>query len=175
MLDQAGYKAENQNAFLNLQFLAGARTEVFATTFGRTSAMRVDHTVRPGGPIGFEALDQLGVEHPLDELAARPRVLRQLGRRLAHPLPDGGETAAQRLVVERLELGLEAIDFIDDRRHPLEVALVLRPEDDFDSLFDQVHCHVLVPDRPAVDRGLRLDVSNSRGRPCMPRSRVPAA
>jgi hypothetical protein len=32
VLDQAGYKAENQNAFLNLQFLAGARTEVFATT-----------------------------------------------------------------------------------------------------------------------------------------------
>ena len=32
MLDQAGYESENQNAFLNLQFLAGARTEVFATT-----------------------------------------------------------------------------------------------------------------------------------------------
>lgn len=32
MLDQAGYKGETQNAFLNLQFLAGARTEVFATT-----------------------------------------------------------------------------------------------------------------------------------------------
>ena len=32
MLDQAGYKSETQNAFLNLQFLAGARTEVFATT-----------------------------------------------------------------------------------------------------------------------------------------------
>jgi hypothetical protein len=32
VLDQAGYEAENQTAFLNLQFLAGARTEVFATT-----------------------------------------------------------------------------------------------------------------------------------------------
>ena len=32
MLDQAGYKSETQNAFLNLQFIAGARTEVFATT-----------------------------------------------------------------------------------------------------------------------------------------------
>ena len=32
VLDQAGYKSENNNAFLNLQFLAGARTEVFATT-----------------------------------------------------------------------------------------------------------------------------------------------
>ena len=32
MLDQAGYESETQNAFLNLQFLAGARTEVFATT-----------------------------------------------------------------------------------------------------------------------------------------------
>ena len=32
VLDQAGYESETQNAFLNLQFLAGARTEVFATT-----------------------------------------------------------------------------------------------------------------------------------------------
>jgi hypothetical protein len=32
VLDQAGYQSETQNAFLNLQFLAGARTEVFATT-----------------------------------------------------------------------------------------------------------------------------------------------
>jgi len=32
VLDQAGYTGETQNAFLNLQFLAGARTEVFATT-----------------------------------------------------------------------------------------------------------------------------------------------
>jgi len=32
VLDQAGYKGEPQNAFLNLQFLAGARTELFATT-----------------------------------------------------------------------------------------------------------------------------------------------
>ena len=34
------------------------RGEVFATTFGRTSAMRVDHTVRLGGELGFEALGQ---------------------------------------------------------------------------------------------------------------------
>ena len=32
MLDQSGYESETQNAFLNLQFLAGARAEVFATT-----------------------------------------------------------------------------------------------------------------------------------------------
>ncbi len=32
VLDQAGYESENQNAFLNLQFVVGARTEVFATT-----------------------------------------------------------------------------------------------------------------------------------------------
>lgn len=41
------------------------RGEVFATAFGRTSAMRVDHTVRPGGPLGFEALGQtLDIELP---------------------------------------------------------------------------------------------------------------
>ena len=32
MLDQAGYQSENQSAFVNLQFLAGPRAEVFATT-----------------------------------------------------------------------------------------------------------------------------------------------
>ncbi len=32
MLDQAGYKGETQTAFVNLQFLAGSRAEVFATT-----------------------------------------------------------------------------------------------------------------------------------------------
>ena len=32
MLDQAGYESENQNLFVNLQFLAGPRAEVFATT-----------------------------------------------------------------------------------------------------------------------------------------------
>lgn len=32
MLDQAGYTSENQTAFVNLQFLAGPRAEVFATT-----------------------------------------------------------------------------------------------------------------------------------------------
>jgi hypothetical protein len=32
VLDQAGYTSENQTAFVNLQFLAGPRAEVFATT-----------------------------------------------------------------------------------------------------------------------------------------------
>lgn len=31
-MDQAGYQGENQTAFVNLQFLAGPRAEVFATT-----------------------------------------------------------------------------------------------------------------------------------------------
>lgn len=31
-MDQAGYESENQNAFVNLQFLVGPRAEVFATT-----------------------------------------------------------------------------------------------------------------------------------------------
>lgn len=31
MLDPAGYKSENQNAFVNLQILASPRAEVFAT------------------------------------------------------------------------------------------------------------------------------------------------
>ena len=33
MLDDAGYKGENQNAFVNLQILAAPRTEIFATTY----------------------------------------------------------------------------------------------------------------------------------------------
>ncbi|MEW5984530.1 MAG: hypothetical protein AB1806_19435 [Acidobacteriota bacterium] len=32
MLDQSGYTGKNQTAFVNLQFLAGPRAEVFATT-----------------------------------------------------------------------------------------------------------------------------------------------
>lgn len=31
-MDQAGYESDNQTAFVNLQFLAGPRAEVFATT-----------------------------------------------------------------------------------------------------------------------------------------------
>ena len=64
MLDQAGYKSETQNAFLNLQFLAGARTEVFATTMynSGTAAIRdfaydssniIPGTALPAGALDF--------------------------------------------------------------------------------------------------------------------------
>ena len=63
MLDQAGYEAENQNAFLNLQFLAGARTEVFATTmYNRGKATIKDFVydasnILPGYSLPAGALD----------------------------------------------------------------------------------------------------------------------
>lgn len=64
MLDQAGYKSETQNAFLNLQFLAGARTEVFATTmynsgnatirdFVYDSSNIIPGTALPAGALDF--------------------------------------------------------------------------------------------------------------------------
>lgn len=64
MLDQAGYKSENNNAFLNLQFLAGARTEVFATTtynsgnatirdFVYDSSNIIPSTALPAGALDF--------------------------------------------------------------------------------------------------------------------------
>ena len=64
MLDQAGYKSENNNAFLNLQFLAGARTEVFATTtynsgnatirdFVYDSSNIIPGTALPAGALDF--------------------------------------------------------------------------------------------------------------------------
>ena len=64
MLDQAGYESENNNAFLNLQFLAGARTEVFATTtynsgnatirdFVYDSSNIIPGTALPAGALDF--------------------------------------------------------------------------------------------------------------------------
>ena len=64
MLDQAGYESENNNAFLNLQFLAGARTEVFATTtynsgnatirdFVYDSSNIIPGTALPAGAVDF--------------------------------------------------------------------------------------------------------------------------
>ena len=64
MLDQAGYKSETNNAFLNLQFLAGARTEVFATTtynsgnatirdFVYDSSNIIPGTALPAGALDF--------------------------------------------------------------------------------------------------------------------------
>jgi len=64
VLDQAGYESENQNAFLNLQFVAGARTEVFATTmynsgnatirdFVYDSSNIIPGTALPAGALDF--------------------------------------------------------------------------------------------------------------------------
>ncbi len=64
MLDQAGYKSENQNAFVNLQFLLGPRAEVFATTmynkgtasirdFVYDSSNIVPSTALPAGALDF--------------------------------------------------------------------------------------------------------------------------
>jgi hypothetical protein len=63
VLDQAGYKSENNNAFLNLQFLAGARTEVFATTMYNSGNATVQDFVYdssniiPGTALPAGALD----------------------------------------------------------------------------------------------------------------------
>jgi hypothetical protein len=64
VLDQAGYQSKSQNAFLNLQFLAGARTEVFATTmynsgnatirdFVYDSSNIIPGTALPAGALDF--------------------------------------------------------------------------------------------------------------------------
>jgi hypothetical protein len=64
VLDQAGYESENQTAFVNLQFLAGPRAEVFATTmynkgtasihdFVYDSSNIVPSTALPAGALDF--------------------------------------------------------------------------------------------------------------------------
>jgi hypothetical protein len=64
VLDQAGYEAENQTAFVNLQFLAGPRVDVFATTmynsgkasihsFVYDSSNIVPGTALPAGALDF--------------------------------------------------------------------------------------------------------------------------
>jgi hypothetical protein len=63
VLDQAGYKSENNNAFLNLQFLAGARTEVFATTTYNSGSATIrdfvydSSNIIPGTALPAGALD----------------------------------------------------------------------------------------------------------------------
>lgn len=41
-MDQAGYASDNQTAFVNLQFLAGPRAEVFATTMFNKGTARIN-------------------------------------------------------------------------------------------------------------------------------------
>lgn len=43
MLDQSGYTGKNQTAFVNLQFLAGSRAEVFATTLFNQGTATIDN------------------------------------------------------------------------------------------------------------------------------------
>ena len=63
VLDQAGYDTENHNVFLNLQFLAGARTEVFATTMYNSGNATIKNFVYdssniiPGTALPAGALD----------------------------------------------------------------------------------------------------------------------
>lgn len=42
MLDQSGYTGKNHTAFVNLQFLAGPRAEVFATTLYNKGTATID-------------------------------------------------------------------------------------------------------------------------------------
>ena len=63
MLDQAGYESENHNVFLNLQFAAGSRTEVFATTMYNSGKASINSFVYdssniiPGTALPAGALD----------------------------------------------------------------------------------------------------------------------
>jgi len=63
VLDQAGYEAENQTAFVNLQFLVGPRIDVFATTMYNSARATVKDFVYdasniiPGTALPAGALD----------------------------------------------------------------------------------------------------------------------
>jgi hypothetical protein len=63
VLDQSGYTSENQTAFVNLQFLAGPRAEVFATTmYNKGTASIRDFVydasnIIPGAALPAGALD----------------------------------------------------------------------------------------------------------------------
>ena len=63
MLDQAGYEAENQTAFVNLQFLVGPHVDVFATTMYNSARATVKDFVYdasniiPGTALPAGALD----------------------------------------------------------------------------------------------------------------------
>ena len=63
VLDQAGYESENHNVFVNLQFAAGSRTEVFATTMYNSGNATVrdfvydSSNIIPGTALPAGALD----------------------------------------------------------------------------------------------------------------------
>lgn len=63
MLDQAGYESKNHSAFLNLQYLAGSRTEIFATTMFNSGTATIrdfvydSSNIIPGTALPAGALD----------------------------------------------------------------------------------------------------------------------
>jgi hypothetical protein len=63
VLDQSGYEAENQTAFVNLQFLVGPRVDVFATTMYNSANATIKNFVYdasniiPGTALPAGALD----------------------------------------------------------------------------------------------------------------------
>jgi hypothetical protein len=66
VLDQSGYTSENQTAFVNLQFLAGARAEVFATTmYNKGTATIKDFVYDSSNIIPGTALPAGALDFPL--------------------------------------------------------------------------------------------------------------
>ncbi len=66
MLDQATYGSKNQTAFVNLQFLAGPRAEVFATTmFNQGSASIKDFVYDASNIVPGTALPAGALDFPL--------------------------------------------------------------------------------------------------------------
>ena len=66
MLDQAGYEAENQTAFVNLQFLVGPRVDVFATTmYNRGKSTIKDFVYDASNIIPGTALPAGALDFPL--------------------------------------------------------------------------------------------------------------
>jgi hypothetical protein len=66
VLDQSGYEAENQTAFVNLQFLVGPRVDVFATTmYNSANATIKDFVYDASNIIPGTALPAGALDFPL--------------------------------------------------------------------------------------------------------------
>jgi hypothetical protein len=66
VLDQSGYESKNQTAFVNLQFLAGPRAEVFATTmYNKGTATITDFVYDSSNIIPGTALPAGALDFPL--------------------------------------------------------------------------------------------------------------
>jgi len=99
-------------------------------------------------PNNGEDLDQLGVQYVLNQDAALPCIVGQIGDRLTDPVTDDRRALTQGAIVEGLELGLECVDVRDDRAQAFEISLVLGAEDGFNAFFDQIHGGFLGPCLP---------------------------